>query len=500
MYNRQFFGALRRFSTTPKIAEFKIAQLRRLKASQLLPEDKNFPGFKKRLESARVFYDADVFPPNKLKGNEPFTLERSITKVPAIDVEASKIGELPLGGEWPGQEFFMNLQSGDPRGLSPDERLHARKKIFVSDSMIYRVGGYPKNNPVVLLPTSVPATIFTLAGMQLEHEKLDYKNLIIDAYRQPAEHQKLLKLLKENDLETHGDYRLLTKGLFNYIKRDPKTGGFYTSPIFMGSKNALILNREAYFQALVKDFTLLFAAAEKTADPNKKNYFKLPFIGMGFFANVNGEYNIHHVLVPIYINALKEVLKSHQFKQLEYVEVPYFDHITEGLIEIFTKDDEAEINGVKLIFSEEIDLLQVKHVDLDQYRLCVVNPSDAHAYPGNEYGLSKYQPTSVESAIGNNTDIRYVQNFAVNEELLKLENWVGVKIAPHNYSFVENKDNRELVVVPCLSLAVLPPKNIENNLAVLTKKSAIGSCGLFAENNYQQNPQEDDLQYPLMKL
>ncbi|MDX1902241.1 MAG: hypothetical protein SFW66_09635 [Gammaproteobacteria bacterium] len=410
----------------------------RLATFELLPQDQNTESFQQRMKSAKVFYDAKIFA-NNLEGDQPYSLQRAVTKVAAADVEASRYGEMADGSAWPGAEFFMQLKSGDPRGLSPDERIQARKKIIASRALISRFGGYPANSMITTLRKPYEAYIFTMAGMQFENAKLDYKTCIVDAYNHPEKYQALQKEFasEKNELLPF-EYIPLKTGLFRYIQRDASTGNFTTG---FSLKNAILLHRDTYFKTLVEDFTLLFASAEKMTEGNKKMYFKLPLIGMGYFARIEGCYDIRNYLIPIFLSALRRALEKQTFKHLHTIEIPIFEEETAQIVDVFFRENSFDINNIKVIFTPREDILDFTDVDSKEYDLCVLNPGDANSFPGNEIGLSKNGPTSVESAIGNNTDIRYVQNHLLNPNITQRENWIGVAIEDQQYHYTNNEQH-----------------------------------------------------------
>lgn len=379
----------------------------------------------KNFDKVKVFYNMDAFN-NNLQGDKPFSLERTITKVAAVDVEASNFGQMTNKTTWPGRDFFMKLKAGDARGLSPEERILARHKIIASEATIFRFGGYPHNNPIHTLKTPQQAYVFTMAGLQFEHPNLDYRHFIIDGYNQPKRYVEIQTQLYNKKLETMQRFYPVKSGLLRYIVRDVETGKFSTS---FFQKNVILFDRDAYFNNLVEAFILLFSSVEKMVDPHKKTYLKLPFMGMGYFAKIDCAYDIKNLLTPIYITALEHVLKHKNFAGLDTIEIPVFDEETQIIIDLFVKNNNSKINNVNLIFLPFNDVLNFTGINETEYNLCVLNPGDANSLPGNEVGYSPNHPTSVESAIGNNTDIRTVQNFMLNDNLVNPKNWVGVSVS-----------------------------------------------------------------------
>ncbi|MBI2785088.1 MAG: hypothetical protein HYX60_01790 [Legionella longbeachae] len=400
---------------------FKELNYNRLESLGLLPTDMDSKSFIDRMDSIRVFYQEHLFH-NNLQGNQAFSLNRAITKTAAIDLQASDSGEMQSGEPWPGKDFFMDLKPGDDGGLSTEERIIGRKKCIASKGMIYRYGGYPMDSSINILKEPQSVFILSMPGLQFEHPQLDYKICIIDAHNQPEKHQTILSQFACHDKEAMLRYMPLRGGGFSYIQRKAK--GEFTSGLSM--RKAIFLDREAYFNELVEDFIILFKSAENMVDKSKKIYLKLPFRGMGYFAIIDSTYDIKNYLISIYLDALDHVLKVENFPQIAVIECAVFGEEMRQVVDLCRNKKENKINNIELFFPSNSDSLDFTGISAEQYHYCVANPSDVNSYPGNEIGYSINHPTSVESAIGNNTDIRYIQNHSLNPALLDIKNWIGI--------------------------------------------------------------------------
>ena len=463
-------------------------QMNRLQNYQMVPKDIDTPHFDRRKKSVKVIYDTKAFPNNKLTGNlDPFSLIRTLTKVAVIDVRASQNGVMPFNMTWPGSSYFMNLKPGDINGLSPEERINGRKKAILSDSKIYRFGGYPSGTPVITYEEPVDATVVTIAGPQFESIHLDYNDFIIDPYYHPKKHADILARLNDKEPEIVNRYRTISSelGSFSNLNRDSSTGAIYHSLNIFRNNDILLFDRDAYFHSLVNMFTMIFASAELSAQPGKMNYVKLPLIGMGYFSKIHGVVDIHHILVPIFISALFDTLNKYHFKNLSHIEVPYFDRVSSTLVDLFNLDEEKVIGNVTLNFVDGVDLLNVRYIDQKKYKVIIVNPGDVNAYPGNEFGGGINHPSSVESAVGNHTDIRVTQNYATNPELINPNNWIGMTLLDNDYQLTSSLDNSNVIQKPRSNqddLVVIPKNN--RSLVLLDKMNSKSNLPtLFAVNN-----------------
>ena len=81
------------------------------------------------------------------------------------------------------------------------------------------------------------------------------------------------------------------------------------------------------------------------------------------------------------------------------------------------------------VISSKRDILEFSPTEHERYYVCVVNPSDVNALPGNEWG-----GFSVESMLGNNTLLRLDQVFLVNQKVLDPSHHQGVSIDPYTLS------------------------------------------------------------------
>lgn len=375
--------------------------------------------FANRMATARIIYDSTAYQANSNSAEEnttPFSLLRTITKTAYIDVGASLHGVMLDGSPWPGQAFFMSLKPGDPRGLSPEERVLAKHKIIASSVMAYQFGGYPLNNPIRKLKNPREVTVLSQSGVQLEHPQLDYANLFFDAYQNRDLYETAHRsLLTKGFLTSKADIKFIRPSLLTYLCRDPRDGHFYRH---LSNHSAVIFHSDAYYETMLRCFKLTFAAALQLADPNKNIYIKFPLVGLGHFAQVGGTHNISEHLLGPYLRAISDAIASTNDPRLQVIEVPIFDNNHMDTVNFLIENISL---SSKISITLSNDVLDIDRIDDKKFHICIVNPSDANSMPGNELAY-----TSVESAIGNNTDLRYMQNCYLNHHLLNPSNWIAI--------------------------------------------------------------------------
>lgn len=397
---------------------------------------------KENTESARVYFNPRYFS-KKTPPSSAFSLHRLLTKTAAISVEGDRAGHFQDGTPFPDPLFFSRLKPGSPEGLSPEERLLASKKVITSTSSVLAVGGYPYHNPRENLAKPFQAGVISLVGSQFENTYLQYKMFMMDPHQQqvesrlfehlygdtPKDYESAQKALKNYDL--NDDLQRLRHGLF-FIARN-SSGYFYTTPF---KKNALIFHQTAYFNGLVEDVFLSLASTNKMAEyARKPAYLKATAVGMGFFARIDGAYDIRSYLFPVYLRAFKHVLENHSFSHIKCIEFPVFEEKGQNSFSLIF-GNQTSINGIE-VHQSTLDVLAFSDAQKEQYYLCVLNPSDSNAFPGNEWGYG-----SVESAIGNNTTIRMDQVYLTNPDIIAPEKHIGIPMDNHDFKYQPFKSGR----------------------------------------------------------
>ena len=298
------------------------------------------------------------------------------------------------------------------------------------------VGGYPYHHPRKNLAKPFQAGVISLVGSQFENTYLQYKMFMMDSHQQhiesglfehlyqdtPKDYESAQQALKSYDM--NDDVQRLRHGLF-FIARN-SYGYFYTTPF---KKNAIIFHHKAYFNGLIEDVFLSLASANQMAkDAGKPAYLKATAVGMGFFARIDGVYDIGAYLFPLYLQAFKHVLENYSFSNIKCIEFPIFEEQRQNNFK-FVFGRQTTINGIE-IHQDRLDVLAFSDEQKEQYYPCVLNPSDSNAFPGNEWGYG-----SVESAIGNNTTIRMDQVYLTNPHMTAPEKHLGISMDTHDFNY-----------------------------------------------------------------
>ena len=218
--------------------------------------------------------------------------------VPAIDVNGSESVIMPDGVTFAGgitqnmiDTYFL---------MSEQERMRARHIYPTSKCIIYANGGYPNSQPQAVGP--FPAYIVSLPAPSFENKRLEFSFLTSNY---------------------NGDYRLTDNV---YLKKD------------------------LYRQVLYDDFVCLIHICNEIARTENNNVtLRLPALGMGFFANINGS-NASDKLIPFYLEALTEAIKKYAAPSLISLQLPDY---TSGVIYNIT----GPLNHVRVVNQRYLDLL-----------------------------------------------------------------------------------------------------------------------------------------------
>lgn len=381
---------------------------------------------KKSKSSVKVFYNKDYFSSDLTK---PFSLDRSLTKIPAVCVDGDSVGYFPNGLSFSGDRtFFSRIPTGHPMFLSPDERLSSAKKVVYSNSSVFASGGYPASNPMQPYKKQINVGIFSLAGCTFETDYLHYRLFMMDRFNSSImKHDKFSHLFDhvpkdfvnaKKELDQYNNHQSLSRIRtgFPYLARR-ESGSFHSS---LRTDNAVIFLSDAYFRHQLEDVSLLLTSVNAEATSSgKPALLKATAVGMGFFARVNGQYGIDHVLYPHYLRAFKKLLTENEYPGIAKIEFPTFSELQESQFEaIFDKK-----TGPIEVSQTSRDVLKFTEAELDRFFPAAINPSDAFSYTGNEWGFG-----SVESMIGNVSSLRFDQVHITNPLLLKPEHHISVKI------------------------------------------------------------------------
>lgn len=380
-------------------------------------------------ESARIYYNTTYF-------REPRQLTDALTKTPAINI-ADSVGRFADGTPFPSvPNFFANIPPGHPTFMDPIQRLASGKKVIVSNSLVIASGGYPVTNPRRVKPTPHYAGIFSLAGASFERHYLHPKLFILDPINEiispqhmasfghlyrglPTEFEAAKTVLGKynstSDLcRIHTGFPLLAR----------RTRDSFYSSFFI--KNAAIFLSEAYSRFLLEDISLLLSAVnEEAKQAGKPALLKATAVGMGFFAKVNGQYDIQHVLYPYYLRAFKKLISENNYPHIAQIEFPTFTDLQSEQFDNIM--DNLQINNIRITNTGR-DVLEFSPEEVEQFYTCCINPSDTFSWVGNEPDSK-----SVEAEIGDNTSARADQNALFNPVILDTERHIAVEIDTHTF-------------------------------------------------------------------
>ncbi len=381
----------------------------------------------KSKKSVRVYYNHHYLTQDA--SHAPYSLHRVLTKIPAINVAGDRTGIFQNGLPFPiSRDFFARIPLHHPELLSPVERLSAGKKIVFSNSSVFASGGYPHTNPRREKKKPHPVGIFSLAGASFENSYLHYSSFMLDPINFQINPSKFTHLYQDTptnfkDAQAHlGEFDIspLVKRIYTGLPFLARSASdkFYSS---FSRKNAVIFLSSAYFRHQLEDISmLLFSVNEAAKEAGKPAFLKATAVGMGFFAKVNGQYNIQNLLFPYFLRAFKQLLEENSYPWIAKIEFPIFDEVFQEQFSSIMGDMPALPIKVQQQYR---DVLEFNDEEVKNYFVCAVNPSDAFAYIGNEWGFS-----SVEAMIGLNSSLRFDQVPVENPLLLDSDHHFPVRI------------------------------------------------------------------------
>lgn len=391
--------------------------------------DKRFPQplRDKTQKSAKIFYNQHYFTHNDT--DAPFSLRRALTKIPAINVSGDRDGVFQNGISFPqAPDFFARIPLTHPELLSPTERLSAGKKIVFSNSSVFASGGYPAMNGRKMKKKPHDVGIFSLAGATFENPYLHYSLFMLDPINSKMDNPMFAHLFKnlptdfkeaQTSLGPYDSNEFLTRIRtgFPFLARSAPNR-FHSS---FTKKNAVLFMSAAYFRHQLEDISMLLTAVNEAAkEAGKPALLKATAVGMGFFAKVNGQYDIQHLLYPYYLRAFQQLLQENSYPWIAKIEFPTF---SEQFQEQFASIMDKPIEQIE-VYQQYRDVLEFTEEEIENYFVCAINPSDAFAYIGNEWGFS-----SVEAMMGLNSSLRIDQIPVANPLLLDSDHHIPVKIS-----------------------------------------------------------------------
>lgn len=371
--------------------------------------------------SVKVFFNKKYF-------TDTSAVSESLIKIPAINVDGDREVYKQDGERVEnGPEFFSQIPEEHPDFLSPLKRLVAAKKVIFSNSIILGWGGYPHTNPKNLYKVPFKASIFSLAGAAFENSYLHSQLFMLDPHHLIIKNDAFSHLYKnvpivfEDAKKELGTYDLnssMTRIRIGLPLLGRNSSGLYY-PTF-GKSNAVIFLTEAYFHHQLEDISLLLASINESAkEAGKPAFLKATAVGMGFFAKVDGTFSIQHILFPYYLRAYKKLLTENSYPWIAKIEFPIFDESQQFQFDTIFDTQVGPVD----VSSSHRDVLEFTEEEREKYFVCVINPSDAFAYAGNEWGYG-----SVEAMIGLNSSLRLDQVSHANPMLLDPNHYVGITI------------------------------------------------------------------------
>lgn len=335
--------------------------------------------------SARVFYLASVLQPSELP--------RLIADVPLVAMPRDELLVLQ------DTSCSEGLPAEDSGLLTPRERRLARKKCIASELTVHAIGGLTGKMRVLPAPIAQESPIIGISagGWSFLVDYLEYADFITDEARAPE-----------------------VPPLFPHYFTD--TGGHVPTPAEVLQHGGLplgfgrALNTAAFFRAVVEDVTLWLTAFESMVANREKagqaaglGWLRAPPVGFDLAAQLPFSGDLLRLLVSAY----EHVIATQPFEHIAVVEFPQIPGIPE-----FAPPRSAA-NGVKFV-STERDLLDFTNLP-QEYTYGVLSPNEPFCVPGNAYAY-----LSLESMIGNNTDLRYVQSYIHNPYLMDADRYVAV--------------------------------------------------------------------------
>jgi hypothetical protein len=356
------------------------------------------------LKQVRVFYPQYIDPNN---------LEDYLTRVPRVCVDGDRHIMLPNG------ELIRSDQIPTYHLLGYKERRLARKKVIASPALLFAMGGYP-NSGITYLAKPMQIVILSMAGNQFEMDKLEYQDFIVDKTsrtRQPLFPQFYPKSM-----------RTLT-GI---------STARYMDEQYYEIDSEHFLDKHALLLSMIEDVTLLLSSFGRMISDGKRGYLHATALGAGYFAQFLGKKDISKLIYQTLLDAYEVVLKSidigdygNPIRKIGTIILPDFT----GTKRLYTpKIPNFGLDWIT-VKGQHKDCLDFRNIDTRIYTLGVINAGDSFAIPGNEFAYS-----SVEAMIGNNTDLRLMQNYHLNPYLLKRSNWVKINLRDPNHVLLESHD------------------------------------------------------------
>lgn len=439
----------------------------------------DFAPTESNLKSVSVYYLNHIFK------NNINIIPKLITDVPLIAVNGDQSIRLQNG---------TNLYSPSPLDqinkynlISPRERRLSRKKVIASNCQVFGYGGFKSSMFATMYCKPQSCIIITCAGAQFETYYLEYIDFIIDKHRMESM-DHVTSNVNVNISDNNNDEmdeplfaHYYTNGIMQPSYKDVinNTGNGNYKQSISKIDNNLYLNSGAYFRSMCEDVLLYLHTfndmvekeleleiqlqlqgnkAGKDVKKKRKGYLKATAVGMGFFSVLpDMSTNISNILVNYLLSAYYYVLKNFgdKFEYIKVIEFPDFmngyyclnDYIQD--YDDDSNDDSENINGIEIKHTMYNDLLcNLDFLNEQGLIVGVLNAGDCFCIPGNEMSYA-----SVESMIGNNSDLRFVQSYIQNKHVLDVNNnYYSVNLNQYTQTneletfFPQNWSNGDIIV------------------------------------------------------
>jgi endonuclease/exonuclease/phosphatase (EEP) superfamily protein YafD len=254
-------------------------------------------------------------------------INRCLTKTPQICLSADNYIQLQNKEEY---KSYADALEAQPDLLTYEERMRARRKIIITDSLIFAQGGY--HSDFKNLSTPMEAIILSAAGAQLDVEELDYT-----------------------------------------LYCNPKNGS---------------LKVKAFQSSMNDDVYLWLHALEDymiNHHPDRMMHLRIPGIGAGWFAKTPNGTDLGSQVKQCIINAFGLHLSKEHFPHLEHFEFLYYeeDELDEKSVTAL-----HEAVPTSFSFTDICAPLPAKH---SHRILGMINPSDTFGQVANEFGYESLE-------------------------------------------------------------------------------------------------------------
>lgn len=284
-----------------------------------------------------------------------------ISAVPMVCINSGNYMVMPHSSKNPYGDSTV-FRSNDlirkkyPYLLTYEERMKARRKIIISNNIIFAHGGYRSDQKLCEVPT--PCVIITYAAPQFSNIHLEYQL---------------------------------------YIQKQPTK---------IKLKDKLYFDDVKYLSDMKEDILLILSSIDDYCTDRNKAYIHVVAAGTGLFSNVKGFGNIKEHLYPLLLKAYSHVLENYMFDNIKIICLLDFD----GMFKM-----KRIFDNIKVTYQSNRDVADFEYLKHpEKYTLVAINPGNIFSAVGNSIGYG-----SVESAMAINTTMVITQNYFYNLEALR---------------------------------------------------------------------------------